>query len=111
MPFIAHAGQPAADLVGEALAKPTPSLAHGLVAHVDAARGQKFIHHAKAQRKTEVEPHGVADDLTWKAVAGVGGLGRRWTSPCGVEGSVRNLSTPGGWYGTEASPEAVHPRV
>ena len=34
-----------------------------------------------------------------------------WASPCGVEGSVRNLSTPGGWNGTETSPEAVHPRV
>src|SRR5215207_5313777 len=22
-----------------------------------------------------------------------------WASPCGVEGSVRNPSTPGGWYG------------
>ena len=31
--------------------------------------------------------------------------------PCGVEGSVRNLNTPGGWNGTETSPEAVHPRV
>jgi hypothetical protein len=36
---------------------------------------------------------------------------RPWASPCGVEGSVRNLSTPGGWNGTETSPEAVHPRV
>ncbi len=31
--------------------------------------------------------------------------------PCGVEGSVRNPSPPGGWNGTETSPEAVHPRV
>src|SRR3954471_20577556 len=29
----------------------------------------------------------------------------------GVEGSVRNPSTPGGWNGAETSPEAVHPRV
>jgi putative transposase len=34
-----------------------------------------------------------------------------WTSSRGVEGSVRNPSTPGGWNGTETSPEAVHPRV
>src|SRR3954454_14202257 len=32
--------------------------------------------------------------------------GMIWASPCGVEGSVRNLSTPGGWNGTETSPEA-----
>src|SRR4051794_11505066 len=30
---------------------------------------------------------------------------KKWASPCGVEGSVRNLSTPGGWNGTETSPE------
>jgi hypothetical protein len=40
-----------------------------------------------------------------------GALIADWASPCGVEGSVRNLSTPGGWNGTETSPEAVHPRV
>src|SRR3954454_90369 len=33
-----------------------------------------------------------------------------WASPCGVEGSVRNPSPPGGWNGPETSPEAVHPR-
>src|SRR3954454_24572660 len=30
-----------------------------------------------------------------------------WASPRGVEGSVRNPSTPGGWNGAETSPEAV----
>src|SRR4051794_12213661 len=35
---------------------------------------------------------------------------REWASPCGVEGSVRNPSPPGGWNGPETSPEAVHPR-
>src|SRR3982751_3922779 len=45
------------------------------MAHVDAAGGQHLVHHAQAQRKAEVEPHGVADDLVRKAVAGVGGLG------------------------------------
>jgi hypothetical protein len=35
----------------------------------------------------------------------------QWTSSRGMEGSVRNPSTPGGWNGTETSPEAVHPRV
>jgi len=48
----------------------------------------------------------VADALSVMSVrAGV------WTSSRGVEGSVRNPSTPGGWNGTETSPEAVHPRV
>ena len=34
-----------------------------------------------------------------------------WLPPVEWQGSVRNPSTPGGWNGTEASPEAVHPRV
>src|SRR3954467_14603699 len=33
-----------------------------------------------------------------------------WASPRGVDGSVRNPSTPGEWNGTETSPKAVHPR-
>src|SRR4051794_30376406 len=41
----------------------------------DAASREDLIHHAKAQRKAEVEPDGVADDLGWKAVTGVGRLG------------------------------------
>jgi hypothetical protein len=31
--------------------------------------------------------------------------------PCGVEGSVRNPSPPGGRNGTETSPGTVHPRI
>jgi transposase len=34
-----------------------------------------------------------------------------WASPCGVEGSVRNPSTPGGWYGRKADPKALYARV
>src|SRR4051812_13709394 len=75
VPLVARTGQLAADLVGEVLAELARPLAHGLVAHVEAAGGQHLFHHAKAQRKAEVEPDGVADDLAWKAVAGVGGLG------------------------------------
>src|SRR4051795_9055186 len=73
--LVARTGQPAPDLVGEVLPELARPLAHGLVAHVEAAGGQHLFHHAKAQRKAEVEPDGVADDLAWKAVAGVGGLG------------------------------------
>src|SRR3982751_226845 len=45
------------------------------MAHVDAAGGQHLLHHAQAQGKAEVEPDRVADDLAWKAVAGIRGLG------------------------------------
>src|SRR3954469_14292404 len=40
MPLVSRTGEPAADLVGEALAELAPPLAHGLVAHIDATRGQ-----------------------------------------------------------------------
>src|SRR3982751_5694001 len=75
VPFVARTGQPAPDLVGEALAELARPLPHGLMAHVDAAGRQHLFDHAQAQRKAEGEPHGVADDLAWKAVASVGGLG------------------------------------
>src|SRR3982751_4461253 len=73
--LVARTGQPTPDLVGEALAELARPLAHGLVAHLDAAGGQHLFHHAQAQRKAEVEPDGVADDLAWKAVTGIRGLG------------------------------------
>src|SRR5215207_5479352 len=75
VPLVFRTGQPAADLVSEALAELAPPLAHGLVADRDAAGRQHLFDRAQAQRKAEVEPDGVADDLAWKAVAGVGGLG------------------------------------
>ncbi len=78
VPLVAGAGQPATDSVRERLAELARPLPHGLVAHGDAAGGQHLLHHAQAERETEVEPDGVADDLGRReAVAGVGGLGRR----------------------------------
>src|SRR4051812_13541872 len=73
--LVARVWQLAADLVGEALAELARPLPDSLMAHVDAAGGQHLFDHAQAQGKAEVEPHGVADDLARKAVAGVGGLG------------------------------------
>src|SRR3954464_1243800 len=72
VPLVARTGQPTPDLVGEGLAELARPLPHGFMAHVDAAGGQHLFHHAQAQRKTEVEPNGLADDLAWKAIAGVG---------------------------------------
>src|SRR4051794_1075414 len=44
VPLVARAGQPAPDLVGEALAELARPLPRGLVAHVDAAGGQHLLH-------------------------------------------------------------------
>src|SRR5215204_4540298 len=68
VPFVARAWQPAPDLVGEGLAELAGPLPYGLVAHVDTAGRQHLFDHAQAQRKAEVQPNGVADDLAWKAV-------------------------------------------
>src|SRR3954464_1688587 len=75
VPLVSRTGEPAADLVGEALAELARPLAPGFMAHVNAAGRQHLFDHAQAQRKAEVEPNGVADDLARKAIAGVGGLG------------------------------------
>jgi hypothetical protein len=42
----------------------------------DAARYQQLVHHAQAEWEAEVQPHGVADDLSWESVAGVVRAGR-----------------------------------
>src|SRR3954471_21683405 len=73
--LVSRVWQLAADLLGEGLAELETPLAHNLMAQLDAAGRQHLFHHAQAERKAEVEPHGVADDLCGKAVAGVGGLG------------------------------------
>jgi len=66
--------EPAADLIGEALAELQRPLAHGFMADDDATCGQQFVHHPQTERKSEVEPNGVADDLSREMVAGVAGI-------------------------------------
>src|SRR5215218_9271353 len=46
-----------------ALSRPEPIKLTVPMAHVDAAGGQHLFDHAQAERKAEIEPHGVADDL------------------------------------------------
>src|SRR4051812_2471744 len=55
VPFVSHTGEPTPDLVSEALAELEAPLAHGLVAHIDAAGRQHLLDHAQAERKAEVE--------------------------------------------------------
>jgi hypothetical protein len=76
VPRVSGTGQPAADLIGDALAKLQHPLPYGFVADRDAARGEDLIHVPQAQGEAEIEPDRVADDLGRKAVAGVAGRGR-----------------------------------
>src|SRR6266550_3393830 len=73
MPLVANPGQAATDLIGEALAEFARPLPHGFVADDDAARGQQLLNHAEPERKAEIQPHGVADDLGGKPMALVAG--------------------------------------
>jgi len=73
MPLVACGRQPAPDLVGKALPQLQRPLQHGLVADDDAAHGQQFVHYPQARREAEVEPDGVAEDLSREAAAGVAG--------------------------------------
>src|SRR5438105_13777657 len=74
MPLVANPGQAATDLIGEALAELARPLPHGFVADDDAARRQQLLHHAQPERKPEIQPHGVADDLGGKPMALVTGV-------------------------------------
>ena len=76
VPLVAGRRQPAPDLVGEALAELARPLADGFMADGDAARSQQLVHHPQAERELELEPDGVADDLSRKTVAGVAPAGR-----------------------------------
>lgn len=63
MPFFPAPRLTPAQLIGVPLPKPLRQLANCFVGDEHAATGQKFLDIAKAQRKAEVEPHYVANDL------------------------------------------------
>ena len=66
MPFVASTRQPAADPVGKCLAELEGPLLHGLMADDDAAGGKNLVDMVQAERKAEIEPDDVADDLAGK---------------------------------------------
>ena len=43
--------------------------ADGFIGDIDATLGQQILDIPKAQRKSEIQPDGILDDLGWKAVA------------------------------------------
>src|ERR1700720_1001575 len=91
MPLVANPGQAATNLVGDSLAELARPLPHGFVADHDAARGQQLLHHAQPERKAEIQPHGMADDLGWKPMALVAGAsGGRHSTRLSAPVSQRN---------------------
>src|SRR3712207_2961224 len=77
MPLVSGPRQPAPDLVGEALAELQAPLPYRLVADRDAAGCEDLVHMAQAQGRAEVEPDGIADDLSWEPMASIAGRGGR----------------------------------
>jgi len=65
-------------------------LADRLVADDDAALGEQILNVTEAEVETKVQPHGVSDDLGWKAVAPI----RRPVSELGDGQQTRLIADP-----------------
>ena len=70
VPPVPSRGQPTADLACERLPELQRLLAESFIVDDDAACSQQLVHDVQAQRKAEVEPNGVTDDLSREPVAG-----------------------------------------
>jgi len=68
VPLITRLGTSAAQVMRILLAKLAAPVAHGFVRDDDAADEQDLFHVAMAQREAEIQPDGVADDLTREPV-------------------------------------------
>jgi hypothetical protein len=83
VPFVARPRAPTPELIGEMLAEFAAPLADGFVGDDDATDEQEFFHITMAERKTEIQPDGVTDDLPWEPMLFVGirrGWGRHGSS-------------------------------
>jgi hypothetical protein len=72
MPFIARPRASATQLIGVCLAKLPAPLADGLVGHDHATDEQEFFYIPVAERKAEIQPDSMANDLTREAMMFVG---------------------------------------
>ena len=55
-----------AQLVGIGLSKLEAPLPHGFIGHDDSTLGNEFFDIAQTERKAEIQPHGVTNNLRWK---------------------------------------------
>ena len=68
VPLITRPGTPATELIGVWLAKLATPLAHGFIRDDDAPDEQQFFHVRVAERKANIQPDGMADDLSRKPI-------------------------------------------
>ena len=57
--------------MGEEPAELQSPAADGFIADLDPALGHELLNIAKAQRETEIEPHGMSDDVDREPVASI----------------------------------------
>jgi hypothetical protein len=76
MPLGAWPRTTAPELIRIRLPELPAPLPNGLIRHDDATGEQELFHVAVAETEPEIEPHPVADDLSWEAVVLV--TVRRW---------------------------------
>jgi hypothetical protein len=77
MPFIVRPGAPATQLIGIGLAELAAPLADGFVRYDHSPGAQQFLDITVTERKVEIQPDGVADDLTREPMMFVE-VGRDW---------------------------------
>ena len=68
VPLVTGPGTPTTELIGIVLAKFAAPLANGLIGHDHTTFEQQFFDIAEAQAEAEVQPHGVADNFSRKAM-------------------------------------------
>ena len=59
------------DIIGEMPPEFLHPETHALVRNDDPTRRQPIFDHAQAERKTEIEPHGVGNHFSWKSMAAI----------------------------------------
>jgi hypothetical protein len=69
MPLIARPGPSAPQLIGVGLPEFPAPIAHSFVRQQNAAFCQELFDITVAQAKANIQPHAVADDLCWEAMA------------------------------------------
>ncbi len=89
MPAIRRSRTIAADLASVGAPELKRPTALRLVGDIDAAFGKQILNVALAQRKPEIQPDGVLDDLGRKAVASVGRAGHADRCRTGVANAIR----------------------
>jgi hypothetical protein len=66
-----RAARTAADLVRKTLTELQRPMPHRLMADQDAAGRQHLLDHPKVERESKIEPDGMADHFSRKAVTGI----------------------------------------